>query len=484
LESLADAHFLYQYSLPFFLVIIETVLTKSGDLLKDQKDPMKRLQLLVRSLFETSFQRVARGLLNRDQLPFALRLTQIMLDDAPSLLDASAQCHLGVPEVDFFLKGKLLSPPRDDIVFSKLPLSSGQRNGLAQLAGLSSMTAIVDHMAANQSDWVNFIEEVVKEKEESDSKESSVAATSPASFTPTGWEKATTNTARLFYQMLVCKVLRPDRLPAVSAAFVTSVFGAQFLQSAQNVDLAAIVRDEAKALSPLMLVSKPGFDASGKVDALAQVTAGVNYQSFATGTPEGADQAEAAVTQAAKSGGWVLLKNVHLLPKWLAKLEKKLHRITPLHPNFRLFMTMEMNPKVPATLLRLSTKIVFEPPVGIKSSLRRMFTALPSSRVNKAPVERSRLYFLLAWLHAVVLERLRYTPVGWSKEFEFSETDQQCAMDAVDEWIDKMAAGRANIAPASIPWDALQACLEFIVYGGRIDNEFDQVDFLFISFTP
>jgi dynein heavy chain 1 len=72
----------------------------------------------------------------------------------------------------------------------------------------------------------------------------------------------------------------------------------------------------------------------------------------------------------------------------------------------------------------------------------------------------------------------------WSKEFEFSETDQQCAMDAVDEWIDKMAAGRANIAPASIPWDALQACLEFIVYGGRIDNEFDQVDFLFISFTP
>ena len=42
---------------------------------------------------------------------------------------------------------------------------------------------------------------------------------------------------------------------------------------------------------------------------------------------------------------WVLLKNVHLAPQWLVTLEKKLHTLTP-HPGFRLFMTMEINPKV------------------------------------------------------------------------------------------------------------------------------------------
>jgi dynein heavy chain 1 len=111
-----------------------------------------------------------------------------------------------------------------------------------------------------------------------------------------------------------------------------------------------------------------------------------------------------------------------------AKLEKRMHRLSP-HPNFRLFLTMEIHPKVPVTILRMSNKVVFEPPVGIKSSLKRMFSALPAARVNKvlsrgrsyvhvlrlklccicpqAPVERSRLYFLLAWLHAVILERLR-----------------------------------------------------------------------------
>jgi len=40
-----------------------------------------------------------------------------------------------------------------------------------------------------------------------------------------------------------------------------------------------------------------------------------------------------------------MLKNVHLAPQWLVQLEKKLHSLTP-HVNFRLFLTMEINPKV------------------------------------------------------------------------------------------------------------------------------------------
>jgi dynein heavy chain 1 len=55
--------------------------------------------------------------------------------------------------------------------------------------------------------------------------------------------------------------------------------------------------------------------------------------------------AEKAVNSASKSGRWVQLKNVHLAPQWLVQLEKKLHSITP-HASFRLFLTMEINPKV------------------------------------------------------------------------------------------------------------------------------------------
>lgn len=63
------------------------------------------------------------------------------------------------------------------------------------------------------------------------------------------------------------------------------------------------------------------------------------------GSAEGFTQADKAINASSKSGRWVMLKNVHLAPNWLVSLEKKLHSLTP-HPNFRLFLTMEINPRV------------------------------------------------------------------------------------------------------------------------------------------
>lgn len=60
----------------------------------------------------------------------------------------------------------------------------------------------------------------------------------------------------------------------------------------------------------------------------------------------------------------------------------------------------------------------------------------------QSPAERGRLYFLLAWFHAIVLERLRYNPQGWTKKYEFSEADLRVACDMIDTWIDSAAMVR------------------------------------------
>jgi dynein heavy chain 1 len=88
---------------------------------------------------------------------------------------------------------------------------------------------------------------------------------------------------------------------------------------------------------------------------------------------------------------------------------------------------------------------------GIKANLQRTLSVIPSWRMNKAPVERSRLYFLLAWLHAIAQERLRYVPLGWSKHYEFNESDLRCALDTIDVWVDAVALGRTNLPPAKVP---------------------------------
>eukprot|EP01119_Soliformovum_irregulare_P015549 TRINITY_DN4380_c0_g1_i7.p1 TRINITY_DN4380_c0_g1~~TRINITY_DN4380_c0_g1_i7.p1 ORF type:complete len:519 (+),score=196.29 TRINITY_DN4380_c0_g1_i7:67-1623(+) len=136
-------------------------------------------------------------------------------------------------------------------------------------------------------------------------------------------------------------------------------------------------------------------------------------------------------------------------------------------------MTAEIHPKLPANLLRLSQVFVFEPPPGVKANLQHTFSAISSNRMDKAPVERARMYFLLAWFHAVVQERLRYAPLGWTKTFEFTEADQRVALDTLDYWIDTAANGKTNLSPEKIPWVALRTLLGQTVYGGRIDNDFD-----------
>lgn len=250
-------------------------------------------------------------------------------------------------------------------------------------------------------------------------------------------------------RLLLVKAFRPDRFVSIAEEFVSKIFGEKFLQQGdKQYDLANIVETEIKASTPILMCSVAGYDASGRVEDLAAET---NKQlvSIAIGSSEGFTQAEKAINNSSKNGRWVLLKNVHLAPSWLVQLEKKLHNLQS-HPNFRIFLSMEITPKIPSNLIRLGRCFVFEPPPGIKANLSRTLSTIPSSRMNKAPVERSRLYFLLAWLHAIAQERLRYVPLGWSKHYEFNESDLRCALDTVDAWVDSVAMGRTNLPPNKV----------------------------------
>jgi len=292
---------------------------------------------------------------------------------------------------------------------------------------------------------------------------------------PTLWneDKPLSSVGLAVHKMLLLQAVRPDRLIAATYRFISEVLGEHFMAAAEKeMNLADIVENEIKSNTPVLMCAVPGYDASGRVDDLATE---LNKQmtSIAIGSAEGFSQADKAINSAIKSGRWVMLKNVHLAPQWLIQLEKKLHSLTP-HAHFRLFLTMEINPRLPVNLLRAGRVFVFEPPPGVRANLLRTFSTLPASRMCRAPNERARLYFLLAWFHAIVQERLCYVPLGWSKRYEYNESDLRCACDTIDIWIDTIAMGRTNLPPEKVPWDAFRTLISQCIYGGKIDNEFDQ----------
>ena len=76
--------------------------------------------------------------------------------------------------------------------------------------------------------------------------------------------------------------------------------------------------------------------------------------------------------------------------------------------------------------------------------------------------------FNLAVLHAVVLERTVYAPVGWSKPYEFGDADLLCALEILDTLMDEASKNGAasNVSPDKIPWTQMGQMIYHVASAG------------------
>jgi dynein heavy chain 1 len=134
-----------------------------------------------------------------------------------------------------------------------------------------------------------------------------------------------------------------------------------------------------------------------------------------------------------------------------------------------------MNSIIPATLIRQSKVFVYEPSPGMKSNLVQLLSNLSSGAALNAPIEYNKLIFVVIWLYSLLQERLRYIPIGFTKFYEFNDADLLISLKVVKEWLNLYSNGRNNISPQAIPWEAIKSLIKDTVYGGKIDNEADQL---------
>lgn len=252
--------------------------------------------------------------------------------------------------------------------------------------------------------------------------------------------------------------------------YIEEVFGAKFPWQGRGLDyLNQVTEQDIDATVPLIFCSAPGHDVCDRVEEMAR-NSGKLFAAVAMGSEEGFALAEKSISSAAKNGTWVILKNAHLCTSWLSEiLVRRLQALNP-HPNFRIFITSEINPTLPISLLRMSNIIVAEAAGGVKASMSRFFNNISISRF-KVHV-KNRLYFLVAWIHAVIQERLRYIPGGWSKHYDFTEADANHAIDVIDSLVEN--SNGSNISPDQLPWEAIRATLCKVVFGGKITDPQDQ----------
>lgn len=378
LDQLSRLNHFYQFSLKYFIDIFADVLRAAKK--AHESNGNARIDSIVRNLFISTYQRTSLALLQRDRVVLAMLLAQA----APykmnkSLIDICLDEDVQGVDVSF-------EPNRKDEV----------------MARAMKMRVFKDILPrVSNSAWKAFFSEELAENH-----------------VPQPWAPGTEPLDKHLLSIILIKLFRVDRFVPAVERFINAVFGSNVLDLSS--DLGDVVK-QVSAVTPVALCSTPGFDASYRVEHLVD-RAHVKCDKIAMGSNEGVASADKAISAAAALGSWVLIKNVHLAPGWLQSLEKRVEALKP-HEDFHLFLSMETSPKIPVNLLRASRVLMNEQPAGIRANMKDSLSAL-SERATKQPVERGRVYLLLALLHAVVQERLRYAPsLGWKSFWEFNDSD-------------------------------------------------------------
>jgi dynein heavy chain 1 len=455
LEQLHQLNHYYQFSLDGFKKIFKGVLENNPNL-SNITDYSERLQILQNDIFKATFSGVGPSLLHKDIPIFAMLLAHAKVlsyegEDSSAVFDLIMD--------DYYLEDQIP-------VFNRLSLAATAWDKCL------SLTTISNHVKSNQEKWQDLLQN------HGDGFDMFVK--------DIGFEGIIHIVNRFNNIMLLtflidekmelgiriafAKQFRKTEVLLAINSFAEQVLG--FSVTSVSMDLEHIILNEESESSAIAVCSIQGYDASDRVEHLANdLEKRLNF--VAMGSNESITLAETAIAESAKRGEWVLLKNLHLASHWIPTLEKKIRNLSP-RQGFRLLFSLEMVPSISVSLLRYSRTVLFEPPPGIKASLHVSLKGVPQSKFTNSPAEKIRLYFLLSWLHAVIQERQRYVPLGWTKLYEFSDADKEWALNIIDQWISLVGHNRTNISPSKIPWDALTTLISHCVYGGRMDNEFDE----------
>ena len=298
-----------------------------------------------------------------------------------------------------------------------------------------------------------------------------------------------------FQRLMLLRCFRVDRIYKAVTEYVAAVMGERYVMP--PIVTFDAVYDQSTTMSPIVFILSPGSDPFSDlwklVEKLNENRPGnalqLKYLSMGQGQEAPALQ---MFEQSVSRGYWLMLQNCHLLPKWLKDLEKELEKLTKPHPDFRLWLTTDPTPSFPIGILQRSLKVVTEPPNGLKMNLRSIYFKLPASSLQECENPNFvPLVYVLAFFHAVVIERKKYGKVGWNVPYDFNESDFRVCTNILKTYLTKAS----EKGESRIPWASLKYLIGEVMYGGRVIDEFDRRiirtymdeymgDFIFDTFQP
>jgi dynein heavy chain len=498
MSQLCQVNHMYRYSLEsymtFFFVALDGVAHAAS--MASTSAAHERVGILKEALRWTIFSMVTRGLFEEHKLLFLTQLVFLLLRRGVIGVNSGYEPQFA----RFLVQGSKVVGPENTISW----LSESQWQSLQALITLAPFERFVADLEESEPRFREWYNSTSPELEK----------------LPLDWREL--DKSAPFLKLLAVKCLRPDRLTQAVSNFILHTLpnGSQFLNCDSQLNSFAVLKSafkESSPWTPMYFILSPGSDVVADVDKLAvqdhERIKGVDYHNIALG--QGQEQvAMRTLLLSVENGHWVILNNVHLMPKWMLELDKWLEQLAKasktasyatlrsnlssskdivrmgtsrslsllppggaasagngsigtLHPNFRLFVTSDPSLNIPIGVLERSIKLTNEPPTGLRANVKRAFCCFPKHVVDELEPRTRCILFALCYFHSLMLERKKFGPQGFNMLYPFAASDLLASSTVLRNYMDN--------APVRVPWPDLRYLFGEIMYGGHIVNELDRL---------
>jgi dynein heavy chain len=454
MNDLVKMHTYYIYSLEAFTTVfyrgIDNVTSEPVEVEGEEKheatdaELATRCTVLTESITRTVFNYIRRGLFEVDKLTVATLLT---------LRIATNDGKLSDEDLAFLVENKQSPDPGNmGPLHEWLPASIWPK--IKAIENMKRFASLGDNMQSDSEQWQKWFDSEMPESAK----------------LPGDYQKALDS----FDRLILLRAMRPDRVTTALRAWIEETMGKDYVFQ-KPFDMPATYLETSSQI-PTFFVLFAGVDPTPWVESLGREK-GItfengNFKNISMG--QGQEKpAEAVVEQYAKSGGWVMLQNCHLMQSWVPRLERLLEVVQEdAHPDFRCFISAEPPPisswkNMPESLMQSAVKVANEAPADIKSNINRGWANFSHERIENCTKKNDfkACLFSLCWFHSIVLGRRRFGQQGWSRKYSFNTGDLTICANVLESYLE---------ANPVIPWDDIRYIFGEIMYGGHITDAWDR----------
>ncbi|XP_076826869.1 dynein axonemal heavy chain 11 [Brachyhypopomus gauderio] len=436
IKELHNINPMYQYSLKAFSAVFHRALQQAPW----AEDVSERVHSLTEAVTYSVFLYASRGLFQRDRLTFLSHTAFQVL-----LMRGSIEAE----ELELLLRLPVEVNSGSPVSF----LSAQAWGAIRALSAVEAFQGLDRDVEGSAKRWRKLVESECPERER----------------LPLDWKKKSA-----LQKLIILRAMRPDRMSYALRNFVEESLGSRYV----DTDGAELERsyEETGPSTPVFFILSPGINPLKDVETLGlklgfcSELGNLHHVSLGQGQES---VAEKALHTAAAKGHWVILQNVHLVERWLGRLEELLEHVCGgAHPQCRVFMSGEPPPSpeqhvIPRGILENAIKLTHEPPTGMNASLHTALHNFSQDTLEMSSHEQEfkGLLFSLCYFHAAVSERRRFGPQGWNRCYPFNSSDLTISVNVLYNYLE---------AQSKVPWEDLCYLVGEVMYGGHITDDWDR----------